>query len=61
MVFRRDNASARRIIRLPKVTLKNAPQAHWSDTFFWTLLRRANGDDLTEDEARKMDNPPDMA
>lgn len=58
-MFRRDSPSIRRVIRLPKVTPKNAAQAQWSDTlpqdFAETLPTVIC---LTEDEAPSMDGPP---
>jgi hypothetical protein len=61
-MFRRDDPSTRRVIRLPRVVPKNAAQAQWSDTLpldFAETIPTAIC--LTEDEAPKLDDPPHKA
>lgn len=59
MMFRRDYASIMRVIRLPKVTPRNAAQAQWSDTLpqdFAETIPTATC--LAEDEAPNTDELP---
>jgi hypothetical protein len=62
MMFKRDDPSTRKVIRLPTVTPKNDAQAQWSNTLpldFAETIPTAIC--LTEDEAPKMDEPPNKA
>ena len=59
MIVTRDKRSITKVIRLPKVTPRNAAQAQWSDTLpqdFAETLPLAIS--LTEDELPDIDEPP---
>ena len=59
MMVTRDKRSIMKVIRLPKVTPRDAAQAQWSDTLaqdFADTLPLAIS--LTEDELPNIDEPP---
>ena len=61
MMFRPDNPWIMNVIRLPKVTPKDAAQAQWSHTLpqdFAETIPTAIA--LTENESPNVDEPPAM-
>ena len=62
MTFKPDSPSIMDVIRLPKVTPKNAAQAQWSNTLPLDFAETVpTAIYLTENEAPKMDEPPNKA